>query len=93
MSNHYEDWADWAGDHPQQAEADLRAEREKAYRAHGIKIGDSAWGAGVIIEDDCELEGHEWHFGVCLICEEVVEDFEPTDGQIPGTYEIRKAAA
>lgn len=29
MSKHYEDWADWAGDHPQQAEEDLRKQREK----------------------------------------------------------------
>jgi hypothetical protein len=30
MGSQYEDWADWAGDHPEQAEADLRAQREKA---------------------------------------------------------------
>lgn len=24
MSKHYEDWADWAGDHPEQAEAELK---------------------------------------------------------------------
>lgn len=30
MSSLYEDWADWAGDHPEQAEADLREARRKA---------------------------------------------------------------
>lgn len=32
MSTNYEDWTDWAGDHPEQAEADLRAKREKDER-------------------------------------------------------------
>ena len=31
--------------------------------------------------------------GVCLDCEATVENWEPSDAQIPGTYEIRKAAA
>lgn len=30
--------------------------------------------------------------GVCLDCEQPVENWEPTDAQIPGTYEIQKAA-
>jgi hypothetical protein len=67
MSTHYEDWADWAGDHPQEAEADLRAERVKAYQATLDKIGASA--------GCCD---HEFHLGVCLICEEVDEDYDPT---------------
>lgn len=29
MSKHYEDWADWAGDHPEEAEAERRAEARK----------------------------------------------------------------
>ena len=36
---------------------------------------------------------HEFESGVCLICEAEDEDYEPTDAQIPGTYEIRKAVA
>jgi RNA polymerase-binding transcription factor DksA len=32
MSNHYEDWADWAGDNTRQAEEDLRKERERNER-------------------------------------------------------------
>lgn len=36
---------------------------------------------------------HEWHFGTCLICEAVDEDYEPTDAQIPGTYAIQGSAA
>jgi hypothetical protein len=30
---------------------------------------------------------------VCLICEAEDEDYEPSDAQIPGTYEIRKVVA
>jgi hypothetical protein len=30
--------------------------------------------------------------GVCLTCEAEDEDYEPSDSQIPGTYEIRSAA-
>ena len=30
--------------------------------------------------------------GVCLDCEQPVENWEPGDAQIPGTYEIQKAA-
>jgi major membrane immunogen (membrane-anchored lipoprotein) len=29
MTNQYEDWADWAGDNTQEAEADLRKERRE----------------------------------------------------------------
>jgi len=36
---------------------------------------------------------HEFESGVCLICEAEDEDYEPSDAQIPGTYEIRKAVA
>jgi hypothetical protein len=36
---------------------------------------------------------HEFDNGVCLICEAEDEDYEPSDAQIPGTYEIRKAVA
>jgi hypothetical protein len=36
MTKHYEDWADWAGDHPEQAEADLRRDRERAVALHPL---------------------------------------------------------
>jgi hypothetical protein len=41
----------------------------------------------------CQTEGHEYDFGICLDCDHVDPAFEPTDGQIPGTYEIQQAAA
>lgn len=113
MTQQYEDWTDWAGDHPEQAEADLRAAaaREERYaehrrlaaqtipdrdgadsaRLHSIerKAREAAAAAG----PRCSTEGHEYNFGICLDCEQVDPAFEPDDGQIPGTYEIQKAAA
>jgi hypothetical protein len=65
--SYVKDWTTWAGDHPQEAEAELRKAK--------------TWGAGVIVEDEpttCEVEGHEFHVGVCLICEEVDDDYDPT---------------
>lgn len=41
----------------------------------------------------CETDGHEYDFGICLDCGGVDEDFDPTDAQIPGAYEIQKKAA
>jgi len=74
-----EDWTTWAGDHPEEAEAQLRAERGHLY-------ADTE-------PETCDVEGHEFESGVCLICDVEDEDYEPSDAQIPGTYEIRKAVA
>ena len=95
----YEDWTDWAGDHPQQAEEDLRKERERAEESFARVVREgllhpSVWGAAVIVEatEDC---GHTEVYpnGKCADCGEWVEDFEPSDAQIPGTYEIQGSAA
>jgi hypothetical protein len=67
----------WAGDHPEEAEAQLA-------KAH-IEIAPLLR----CINEDI----HEFESGVCLICEAEDEDYEPTDAQIPGTYEIGKAVA
>jgi hypothetical protein len=107
------DWTTWAGDNPQEAEAELRAERERAEASfarviragllqpahnHEYMLCSAACETCGEPRDTqylttCEVEGHEFHVGVCLICEEPDEDYEPSDAQIPGTYEIRKAAA
>jgi hypothetical protein len=59
--SYVKDWTTWAGDHPEQAEADLRA----AIMEH--------WHDTL-----CDVEGHEFHLAVCLICEDVDEDYDPT---------------
>lgn len=41
---------------------------------------------------NCEHENTD-NQGVCLDCEATVENWEPSDAQLPGTYDIRKAAA
>lgn len=40
---------------------------------------------------ECQHESTD-NQGVCLDCEQTIEDWEPSDAQIPGTYEILKAA-
>lgn len=105
----YEDWADWAGDNSQQAEADLRAERERNERwaehkrlaeRSTIPDRDGAESAALYAKERREREalavcGHTEAYsnGHCADCGVPIEDFEPSDAQIPGTYEIRKAAA
>lgn len=61
------DWTDWAGDNPKEAEAELR--KEKARKAKEDYV---------YADYDCEVEGHEFNWGVCLICEEPDEDYDPT---------------
>ena len=41
----------------------------------------------------CDTLGHEYNFGICLDCDQPQPDYEPTDAQIPGAYEIQQAAA
>ena len=92
MTAQYEDWADWAGDHPEQAEADLRRDRERADRkaeaeiAARLKLIPSA-------PSSCDTLGHEYDFGICLDCEGVDPNFEPTDEQITNEYLNRTFAA
>ena len=88
MSKDYEDWTDWAGDHPKEAEAELRKGLEQSAAGDTVSLGDFTQYA-----DLCDTEGHEFYMGVCLICSAVDEDFEPSDAQIPGTYEIKRSAA
>lgn len=95
MSTHYEDWTDWAGDHPQEVEAELRAEREKAEAsfARAIRAGllQSASGETVSLgdftqyADDCE-HAEVSNQGVCTDCGDEVEGWEPSDAQIFAQY-------
>ena len=87
--NKYEDWTDWAGDHPQEAEEDLRKERERA----GARVILLGWGAGVIVEEARCEHTEVYPNGKCSDCGYEIEDWEPSDAMIPGTYEIQGSAA
>ena len=50
----YTDWADWAGDHPEQAEADLRKDRPEETCEHA-----EADNQGVCENCGIEVEGWE----------------------------------
>jgi hypothetical protein len=65
----YTDWADWAGDHPEQAEAQLRAERQINEQFHDFTEGD------------CE-HAEVTSTGHCEDCGIEVEGFEPDDAQL-----------
>jgi hypothetical protein len=54
MSKNYEDWADWAGDHPEQAEAELRAKRGYEQCEH-----EEIDNQGVCTDCGIEVEGWE----------------------------------
>jgi len=77
------DWTTWAGDNPEEAKIECQALMQRVRAAKQI--------APLLrcINEDI----HEFESGVCLICDVEDEDYEPSDAQIPGTYEIRKAAA
>ena len=90
MSTKYEDWTDWAGDHPQEAEEDLRKERERAEESFARVIR-----AGLLesaVEASCE-HTEVYPNGKCSDCGYEIEDWEPSDAMIPGTYEIQGSAA
>lgn len=82
------DWTDWAGDNPEEAEAQLHAGSPAA----ALGLSPAGIDATDPNEAACEHEVTD-NQGVCLDCEEPIEGFEPTDAQIPGSYDIRKAAA
>jgi len=65
----------------------LRKGLEQSAAGDTVSLGDFTQYA-----DLCDTEGHEFYMGVCLTCEAEDEDYEPSDSQIPGTYEIRSAA-
>ena len=44
-----------------------------------------------VMNTECTHEDTD-NQGVCLDCQQPVENWEPSDAQIPGTYEIQKAA-
>jgi hypothetical protein len=125
MTAQYEDWADWAGDHPAEAEADLRRDREHAARRklyveasprgpvflkpaeraeleaaeQAYRESDEGRATCIVVQlpatstgPKCDTLGHEYNFGICLDCDQPQPDYEPTDAQIPGTYEIGQAA-
>lgn len=68
MSTNYEDWADWAGDHHEQAEAELR------------RLKPQTGGAAIIVEqcEHAEVDNQ----GVCENCATEVEGWEPDEQQI-----------
>ena len=68
---------------PEAARVIAAAERVQAAKAAATPYPPSA----------CDALGHEYNFGICLDCGRQQPDYEPTDAQIPGTYEIGKAAA
>lgn len=81
MSKHYEDWADWAGDHPEQAEADLRKEAEASF-ARVVRAGLLEPSYVAPIEDaTCEHAEADTQ-GVCEDCGSEVEGWEPDDAQL-----------
>ena len=92
MSAQYEDWADWAGDHPEQAEADLRRDREAADRKAEAAIA-ARLKLVPATGPKCDTLGHEYSFGICLDCEKVDPAFEPTDDMIERDYLNRTFAA
>jgi hypothetical protein len=98
MAKRYMDWADWAGDHPEQAEAELKAKREKAARQwaeHKLLVArstiedrDGADSAAMYAAERRTSCGHEDldNQGVCANCGREVEGWEPTDAQIFAQY-------
>jgi len=104
MSTKYEDWTDWAGDHPEQVEADLReratklearlAEHRNLTR-QPIEDRDGADSAALYAAErrSCEHEAVD-NQGVCENCGDEVEGWEPDDSQLlPGTKDPRWLAA
>ena len=89
MTAQYEDWTDWAGDHPEQAEADLRRDRIRAAARQGIDL--EALEAPDDPDAECE-HADAYPNGYCADCGEPVPDFEPDDEQIEHD-QLRKWAA
>jgi hypothetical protein len=87
MAKRYMDWADWAGDHPEQAEAELRAERERAEQSFARVIREGLLQPAAVATErtSCEHEDVD-NQGVCANCGREVEGWEPTDAQIFAQY-------
>ena len=69
MGKNYEDWADWAGDNPEQAEAQLKAEQQINDLFHDFTEGDC---------EHAEVDTQ----GVCEDCGIEVPGWEPDDAQL-----------
>lgn len=98
MSKHYADWNDWAGDHPEQAERDLgritHMEDPCENYGHSFSLASPTCDLCMAERPTVECEHTEvYSTGHCADCGTEVEGFEPSDAQIPGTYDIGKAAA
>ena len=92
MPKRYCDWTDWAGDHPEQAEADLHRDRVRAGTA---LAGISPSGIDLDAPEPDADCGHTDFYpnGYCADCGEPVPDFEPTDDMIETDYLNRNFAA
>ena len=70
----YTDWADWAGDHPEQAEAELLREKGEPYPLSSATIV----GYTLVPCEHAEVDNQ----GVCENCGDEVEGWEPDDAQL-----------
>ena len=88
----YEDWAVWAGDHPEQAEAELRRDRERAAALEAARFA-AEHGVPMPAPEPAECEHTDFYpNGYCCDCGEPVPAFEPTDDMIE-TDQLRKWTA
>jgi hypothetical protein len=83
MSSNYEDWTDWAGDHPEQAEAELRQARKRAAcPGHGHNK-DLFHANPAVCPERLSCEHTEVSAsGYCENCGGIVADWEPDDAQL-----------
>jgi len=88
MSKQYEDWADWAGDHHEEAQAELRKQREWAEHRRiaaraNILDRDGADSAAMYAAERETCEHAEVSpSGYCANCGIEVEGWEPDDAQL-----------
>ena len=73
MAKKYMDWADWAGNNPELAEAELRASKQRLIDKH-IELE-------ALIGGNCEHAEVD-NQGVCENCATEVEGWEPDETQL-----------
>jgi len=86
MSNHYEDWTEWASDHPAQAAA------ESWNRSKAKALNISASGIDYTEPEECEHDNPDNDYE-CVDCGARIEGWEPTDSQIFAHYGQTKEVA